>query len=149
MKKLLCATAATLAFALAAPAGAADLPVRPVYKAPVIAPVLYNWTGFYLGLNAGYSWGRSATDFTVAGVPFGSSSRDLNGWVGGGQIGYNWQTGQWVFGLEADLQATGQKGTLGTATLTAPCPGVFIVVVLCPAAGSMEQKLPWFGTVRG
>ena len=126
--------AAVSTIALTQFASAADLPVKgPVYKAPVVAPI-YNWTGFYLGLNAGGSWGRQ--DNTLVTVPGGttvfSNSDQLNGFIGGGQIGYNWQgASPLVLGIEADFQGTAQKRT--------DTMGAF----------SVEQQLPWFGTVRG
>jgi outer membrane immunogenic protein len=128
---------------------AADLKPRVYTKAPVMAPV-FSWTGFYIGLNGGYSWGRSNTDFTITGVPAGSVSQNLNGWLGGGQIGYNWQVSPtWVFGLEADIQATGQKGTFNFSTPPI-CPVFTVAVLPCvTGSGSVEQKLPWFGTLRG
>jgi outer membrane immunogenic protein len=94
--------------ALVGAAAAADVQAaRPVYKAPVFVPVpVYNWTGFYVGGNLGYSWGRQ--DNSISGTGIGSTN--LNGIIGGGQIGYNWQINQIVFGLEADFQGSGQKG---------------------------------------
>jgi outer membrane immunogenic protein len=80
-----------------APAVAADLPAR-TYKAPVayVAPV-YDWTGFYIGVNGG--WGQSKEGFDYLGYNvFGSTA---TGGTFGGQIGYNWQAGSWVFGIEA------------------------------------------------
>ena len=77
----------------------------------------FDWTGFYVGGNVGYSWGRSSdtstlTNATRAGSLLTTSDKsDLNGIVGGGQAGYNWQMQNWVFGLEADIQGTGEKGT--------------------------------------
>jgi outer membrane immunogenic protein len=147
MKRLTLTGIALVSLAVG-PAMAADLRT-PVYtKAPVMAPI-FSWTGFYIGLNGGYSWGRSNTDFTITGVPAGSVSQDMNGWLGGGQIGYNWQSGTFVFGLEADIQATGQKGTFNFATATS-CPIINIAVLPClTGSGGIEQKLPWFGTLRG
>src|SRR6201996_4999303 len=95
---------------------AADLPARTYTKAPVMVDPGYNWSGFYIGGNVGYSWGRSsdtttytngagATLFTAAG------SSNLDGVVGGGQIGYNGQTQNGVGGLEADIQGTGERGS--------------------------------------
>jgi outer membrane immunogenic protein len=150
MKKLLFGSAMLAALAMGGSAIAADLPAAPVYKAPVIAPApWYDWTGFYVGLNAGYSWGRAVTDYSVAGVPLVSTTTSMNGWVGGGQAGYNWQFNRnWIFGIEADLQATGQKGTLLLPN-SPPCPLVVIAVVPCTiTSGGVEQKLPWFGTAR-
>jgi outer membrane immunogenic protein len=155
MKRLLFASAALAMLVFAAPAMAADLPAAPVYKAPAVVPLpIYDWTGFYVGVNAGYSFGRSASDITFAGFPQFSASQNLNGWVAGGQAGYNWQFNRnWIFGVEADIQATGQKGTLnavaGPACVTttgvlAPAP----TTVCTTATGSLEQKLPWLGTGR-
>src|SRR6266581_9798781 len=94
----LIATASIVAFTQIA--SAADLPIRaPVYQAPIIAPI-YNWTGFYAGLNIGGSWGHQ--DGALVDTVFGdivTSSPHLDGVIGGGQIGYNWQVNQWVFGL--------------------------------------------------
>jgi outer membrane immunogenic protein len=153
MKKIIVGGMALAALAVSGQAMAADLPA-PVYKAPVMAPApWYDWTGFYIGLNAGYSWGRSATNYSVAGVPVFSTATNMNGWVGGGQAGYNWQFNRnWIFGVEADLQATGQKGTAGfPGVSTTFCPPVVVAAVPCTTtatAGSLEQKLPWFGTAR-
>jgi outer membrane immunogenic protein len=154
MKKLLLGSATMLALALAAPAYAADLPAAPVYKAPAMAPApIYDWTGFYIGLNGGYSFGRSASDFTTPVGTF-SSTQDLNGWVFGGQIGYNWEfSHNWLFGLEADIQGTGQKGDVTVPGFTATvCPTVTIAALPCTTTttgATFEQKLPWFGTFRG
>jgi outer membrane immunogenic protein len=148
MKRLVFAGSALVALALGS-ANATDLAPRPMLtKAPVMAPV-YSWTGFYIGLNGGYSWGKSSTDFTVTGVPAGSASQNMNGWLGGGQIGYNWQVQTWVFGLEADIQATGQKGTFGFSTPTICPPPAALALPCATGSGSVEQKLPWFGTLRG
>jgi outer membrane immunogenic protein len=116
--------------AMAAPSFAADLP-RPSYKAPVYAPSYYNWTGFYAGINAGYGFGKS--DWSGAG---GTGSTKPKGFIGGVQLGYNLQTGIWVWGLEADFQYSGMKGSDSSGT------GV------CTGAGC-ETKLTWFGTGRG
>jgi outer membrane immunogenic protein len=120
MRRLQCALLATVAvigFTSVAPA--ADLPTKaPVYKAPVATP-LPSWTGFYLGLNAGYAWGKS--DPTLIGsagtalpVLFtetfgGPPSLNPRGFIGGGQAGYNWQTGHWVFGAEVDFSGLDAK----------------------------------------
>lgn len=97
MKKYLLATVAALGIVAAGAASAADLPSR---KGPIAAPVyvpVFTWTGFYVGANAGYGWGNvNADGFANVG--------DLDGFVGGGQVGYNYQMGQFVLGLEADLQ---------------------------------------------
>src|SRR6202158_2011747 len=105
MRRLLFATAGLLALAgLTGSACAADMG-RPVYKAPpqvYIAPV-YNWTGFYIGANGGYGWG--STNWSALGSNF-----DVKGGLFGGQVGYNWQFGQFVYGLEADVDWTDIHG---------------------------------------
>jgi outer membrane immunogenic protein len=88
---------------------AADLPPRMVTKAMAPA-VVYDWTGLYAGANLGWSFGRSNTDYTIAGLPFGSTAQRMDGILGGLQAGYNWQHVRGIFGLEADIQATGQTG---------------------------------------
>ncbi len=101
MKKLLFGTIGLVAVSVAAPAFAADL--APRYKAPppVVAPI-YDWSGFYIGANAGWGNERRCFDSIVFGVNIGSEGcHDANGAVAGGQIGYRWQTAGWVFGLEA------------------------------------------------
>ncbi len=92
-------------------AEAADLPVRTYTKAPIVVDPVYNWTGFYVGANLGWSFGRSRTDVSIAGAPFAFSSQRMEGILGGLQAGYNWQNGRALFGLEADIQGTAQKGS--------------------------------------
>src|SRR4051812_9249070 len=115
------AVSAFAAMAVISAASAADLAARPYTKAPVMVEV-WNWTGFYIGGNAGYSWGRSNTDVSyfnsVTGAPIvppaGSvtgAGFDMNGAIAGGQIGYNWQSSNWLFGLEADAQWSDERGS--------------------------------------
>src|SRR5712671_6969726 len=85
-------------------AKAADLPVRAYTKAPIAVDPAYNWTGFYVGANLGWSFGRARTDVAIAGAPFAFSSQRMEGILGGLQAGYNWQNGRALFGLEADIQ---------------------------------------------
>jgi outer membrane immunogenic protein len=102
MKKFLLSTVGLVALGMAsAPASAADLAARPVYtKAPppVVSPY-YDWSGFYIGVNGGWGQNRDDRGNATTGVSFGS--HDADGGTVGGQIGYRWQTGGWVFGLEA------------------------------------------------
>jgi outer membrane immunogenic protein len=99
---------------VAGPAMAADLPV----KAPLMqAPLAYSWTGFYVGANIGYGWGNAKSGLIdLPDTAFVSSlpghSGNMNGVIGGGQIGYNWQMGNTVFGLEGDFSGTGMKGSV-------------------------------------
>lgn len=89
---------AFVAFSLVASASAADLP-RPVYKAsPYLSPEpVYSWTGFYVGINGGYGWSKISGDGT-----FGPASATAKGFLGGGQVGYNYQMGSVVLGAEVD-----------------------------------------------
>ena len=133
-------------------------------------PAVYNWTGFYVGANAGYSWGESSTtqsfSNSVSGAVLSETGRrfDMNGVVGGGQAGYNWQRMNWVFGLEADIQGSAQKGNTAAVcaggTLAAPpfngacTPGHIGDTAPFHTPGfpvnfDLNQKLEWFGTFRG
>lgn len=111
-KSLLLTVSATVLMSSAAVA--ADMPV----KAKPLPAVMPAWTGFYVGLNAGYAWGNS--DPTLAGNPLVSpfffsaltgSPPNLRpaGFIGGGQIGYNWQHDRWVFGAEVDFSGLDAK----------------------------------------
>lgn len=165
MKKLGWAMGALIALAL--PASAADLPVRMPVKAPPMVPV-WSWTGFYIGGNVGYSWGRSkthvdyfnATSGAAIAPPAGSitdNTLKLNGAIAGGQAGYNWQLdNRWVVGIEGDIQWSGQKGDANFLCATpvgfgGVCsPGITAVPAgFTGTSLSLEQKLEWFGTLRG
>lgn len=102
-------------------AAAADMPARTYTKAPVVSPA-FNWTGFYVGVHAGYGWGNSKSVATNGTLPFpaGSvTSNDLDGWLAGGQLGYNYQfSPNWLIGIEGDMAGTGIKGsTSGFSTV--------------------------------
>jgi outer membrane immunogenic protein len=113
MRRIALAVAATTALSIAAlgaatqSASAADMH----YKAPHVDP--YKWTGFYVGYNVGYGWGK--VDMTNRGPDIffapvgGTDSLSPKGWLGGGQIGYNWQTGAIVFGVEGMLDFASLK----------------------------------------
>jgi outer membrane immunogenic protein len=105
MKRFLLASAGVILAGSMGAASAADLSRPPpmVTKAPYYAPY-YNWTGFYAGINGGYGFGSSNWSALA-------SSFDVNGGMFGGQIGYNWQFGQFVYGLEGDGDWTDLRGT--------------------------------------
>jgi outer membrane immunogenic protein len=151
MKKNLLLGVALGALWAGTPAMAADMPVK-APKAPVVIP--YSWTGFYVGANVGYSWGRAETDFTASNLALlgggaFSHEHDLNGVIGGGQIGYNWQANnQWVFGLEADFQGSGEKDSDPRAPLSFNID-LNETIVTFTANQTLEAKIKWFGTVRG
>jgi outer membrane immunogenic protein len=98
MKKLTLVLAAATAL-VSAPAIAADLGRMPV-KAPVVAPLPYfNWSGFYIGIQGGGGFGELEHTLVTTGTTF---RRDTSGGLLGGTVGFNWQSGAWVFGFEAD-----------------------------------------------
>jgi len=101
MKKFLLGTVGLVALGMAAPAVAADMAVKAAPPVPYIAP-MYNWSGFYIGINGGWGSSRNRYEWSgPAGVTALGYSADATGGTVGGQIGYNWQAGSWVFGLEA------------------------------------------------
>jgi outer membrane immunogenic protein len=130
MKKILLSSVALLG--LATGAMAADLPSRRA-PAPIVAAVpVFTWTGFYVGVNAGYGW---VSDDRIVDPVFGfTGGDDEGGFVGGGQIGYNYQIGSFVVGLETDIQ----YADLGTRyRFNAAIPGY-----------EEDDSDDWFGTVR-
>src|SRR5262249_46641380 len=154
MKKLAIAIAVAL---IGTPAFAADMAVN-APPAPLPAPV-YNWTGWYVGVNAGASFGRAKTDFNGAplfahGTQFtsGFGFSDTNypdGFMGGGQIGYNWQYSPLiVVGLEADFQGALEKQTDNLG----PQNFIFDLEKVAHSTGTAvtnyTTQIDWFGTVR-
>ena len=168
MKKL-ATCVITVATLIGTSAFAADMAV----KAPPTPPPepVFNWTGFYVGGNLGASFGRAKTDFNVAPVTVNTSVATFttpgfggadtvypSGFMGGGQIGYNWQFSPiLVAGLEADFQGADEKES---ATLTNPfffihlLPTTMagppnIVGVTGASVTDYHAEISWFGTVRG
>jgi outer membrane immunogenic protein len=140
MRHLKSVLLAGVACAIALPAFAADLS-RPVYKAPAPAPVAaYDWTGFYLGGNLGGKWGNFDTTITSGtGAVLGFSGSGDASFVGGGQLGFMWQTGQFVFGIEGDIDAT----RLGKDFTSVLGVGPFVV------GDSLALRNDWQASARG
>ena len=154
--------AALAASTIAGSAFAADLPARkaaPAYIAP--APIM-TWAGFYIGLNAGATFGGNNTANIVstsllpgnaaaaalAALGTGAFGNNNNGtnvaFIGGGQIGWNWQSGGFVAGLEADIQGiAGRRNQQNNVTLGAV--GGATILQTVPTGGQLQ----WLGTVRG
>jgi outer membrane immunogenic protein len=163
MSKFKLAALAILATVGASSAIAADLPYRKAPPAYMPPPPLMTWTGFYAGLNLGGGWSANSinnanialyTDPAVGGLFFlpGSKNGGSNagGVVGGGQIGYNYQIGSFVVGVETDFQGTSMRsgGNASWALYPSPLtPGGFLAP-LAPS-GNTGVALNWFGTVRG
>jgi len=128
MRRLQCALfAAVAAIGFASIASAADMPVKAV-RGPIAAPV-YNWTGFYVGGFGGGLWGKKDWTF-LNGATTGHTA---NGFLGGAQIGYNWQAASWVFGIQGDWGWSGAKGS-------SACPN---------AAFTCETQIKSLGSVTG
>jgi outer membrane immunogenic protein len=149
MKKL--ALAISILAISAVSASAADMAPAPraYSKAPppIVAPI-YNWTGFYVGINGGGGWGTSRFDFVNVATTTGNYN--VSGGLVGGTAGYNWQSGQFVFGLEGDIDWSGLRGTNGNR----PTGGAGGFVCNGPiAAGgtgfACGTDNTWLGTVRG
>ena len=103
---------------------------RPTYRGPSTrgsarSSLYYNWTGFYAGINAGYGWGTSDWDLS-------SRSKRAQGFLVGGTLGYNYQTGSFVWGIEGDIAWSDVKGSSTAAS-----------------ASTCETANRWLGTTRG
>lgn len=125
MKSTLIRTCIAAVVLLAAPLAAQAADLHQPYKAPSYSePAFANWSGFYVGLNAGYGFGTSNWD-----VP--SANTSPKGAVAGLTLGYNFQTGVWLWGVEGDADWSGMKGDSACAL------------------GTCETKNDWLATVRG
>ena len=147
---------------VAGSAFAADLPGRkaePVYAAPVMS-----WSGLYIGVNAGYGWSTGRTSIasnpswfaptwgtelaassTLSALPLGNGSGN-GGFLGGAQVGWNWQVASFVLGLESDIQWLGGNrngGSAGGALVPVGFPGELIV-----SSSTGSSRVEWLGTVR-
>ena len=129
MRRLQCALLATVAaIGFASIASAADMPVK---ARPMPVAAVYNWTGCYIGGHAGVGWAKrdwsntaNTTAFGDLGPGQGFSQTD-SGFVGGGQLGCNYQVNQWVFGIEGTFAGTSIKGDLANRTFGLALDDVF------------------------
>lgn len=132
MKRILLATVALVALGSAS-ALAADLPRRPVYKAPVMMAPPPTWTGCYIGGNVGAGWSRTNVNDEISGAPIAELT--ANSIVGGGQVGCDYQfAGNWVIGVQGMYDASGLKADTTSA-------------VLAPL--TLHGSIPWFATATG
>jgi outer membrane immunogenic protein len=125
MKQFLLASVGLVAIGTVA-ASAADIPRRAAPPPPVVVAPVFTWTGAYVGINGGYGWGTSTFS-----APFATGSFDVSGGLVGGTLGYNYQVGQGVFGLEGDIDWSGIQGSTF-------CGGT-----------TCETRNNWLSTVRG
>ena len=115
-----------------APAHATDMPVIKAPRAAIANPSSDDWSGFYVGLDAGYGWGWSRWSDPLG----GSGAAHLEGTVLGGHLGFNWQRGPLVLGVETDAAWANLAGSPGAG------------IGFC-ATGPCETKQNWIGTTRG
>jgi outer membrane immunogenic protein len=150
MKKFLLSGVALTGLLVAGAASAADLPRRSAPVAPYSPLPMFTWTGFYVGVNAGYNWSDSKGVVAFnpsAAIPAatgtallpGNFSNGGDGFIGGAQIGYNYQMGQFVVGLEADINFTDNKKSV---SYTSP------VVTGLTGVSAAQTELEYLGTVR-
>jgi outer membrane immunogenic protein len=159
MKQIVVLAVAAMGVAFTQSALAADLGVRPAapaYVAPVaIAPT---WTGLYIGFNGGWGWSNTNNNaltlspttpvgalgtfvpVTVGGL--GGNSSNANGPVFGGQLGYNYQAGSWVFGIEGDVDGANIRANQG-GTIASPAFGGVL------GSGFINAKQEWLASIRG
>lgn len=131
-RKLVFAIATIFALGTGA-AAAADMPVKT--KPVPFVDVPFSWSGFYVGMNGGYGWGRSSWSDPAVGTDSGHFN--TRGALLGGQLGYNWQLGSVVFGVETDADWANISGNGNGG------------VCLADAGGACQTKQTWFGTTRG
>jgi len=121
MNRLLLSTVALLG--LSAGVSAADLPARsaPMAPAPMFSAVpIFTWSGFYIGLQAGYTAGEASGSVGFGGTNLLSEDFDLEGFVGGAHAGFNYQIGSIVVGVEADIEGTSFDGDTTVANIVTP-----------------------------
>jgi outer membrane immunogenic protein len=123
------AAVSSVAFTLIA--SAADMSVKAPRFAPPPVPIVFSWTGPYIGATAGWGWGESHQ----CGPGACSATYDIDGGIAGGTIGYNWQVNNWVAGLEADISWADINGVGGDGPLFGCGTGC-------------QTKVKWFGTAR-
>jgi outer membrane immunogenic protein len=143
-------------------ASAADMAVKA--PPPVVAPVT-SWTGFYVGVNAGYNWGSSDPSTSITCGPaavglcyvdavltninlLGANSRfDTRGGVGGVQAGYNWQSGTWLAGVEVDFDAFRSAGSTSVTGPNPPFAGSFLTIATSVRTDWLFTARPRLGVV--
>lgn len=118
-------------------AQAADIP-RPIYKGgvhPVVA--YYNWTGFYVGVNGGYGWGTSNWDSPAVSVK-------PKGGLAGGTIGFNYQMGSFVWGLEGDFDWSDLKDSTACGAFTCETKQTWLATARGRVGYAFDRWLPYF-----
>jgi outer membrane immunogenic protein len=149
MKKVLLGVVGLMALGAAAPASAADLAPRAYTKAPAMVAAIYDWSGFYVGANAGGGWSHDCWNNTNS-VAFGVISalsegcHDDSGAIAGGQIGYRWQSANWVFGVEGQGDWADLKGSNTSLLFNGAIPGTAFSSAL-----TNQTKIDGIGLLTG
>lgn len=158
------------AAAIAADMSLPPRPYAPYAPAYYHSAVVYEWTGFYIGLSAGGGFGLGGIDnhvtsafctfgllgchpdqassTAVAAVP-GGFDTNPSGFIGGGQIGYNYQMGWFVWGVEADFSGADISGSKSKTATTTSLDSIVPAVIINTISATANQKLDWLGTLRG
>jgi outer membrane immunogenic protein len=131
MKNSLISSIALATSIVAGSAMAADLP-RAAYKAPPVTPI-FSWTGIYIGVHAGAGWGLKEETFTTA-ILRNENQYSVTGFLGGAQVGFNYQVGSWVWGAEAQFSWSDLDGK---DSCIAASP---VALINC------HTKVDWLGT---
>jgi outer membrane immunogenic protein len=115
-------------------AHAADFPPWQTYQRPIPTEP---WSGFYFGVNGGVAFAHAKASGSYGGFS-ASGSQDIPGGILGAQLGYNWQVGNFVYGIEGDIQYSSQERDVECTAIV--CAGFDV---------KLTNKLPWFATARG
>lgn len=141
--KAACILAVSFSLGVVSGASAADMPVKS--RSYVEAPQAFSWSGFYLGLHAGYGWGSNNWNFrglvedpTVTAT---SLNPKTNGVLGGFQAGANYQLASWVFGIEADLAFMHAKGSSDGTVFAGGVPTTLTTTA--------TSQIEWLATFTG
>jgi outer membrane immunogenic protein len=137
MKRIILTTVSLGVLGMVSPALGADLPYA---KAPVIAAPVYDWTGVYVGVFGGGGFGNHNINNGAGTTPFQNFTANYSsqGGLAGGEAGYNWQSGNYLFGIEGDLFWSGLRGNDSSQVAN----GAFAITSVD------ADNLRWGGTVR-
>jgi outer membrane immunogenic protein len=133
-------------------ARAADFPSIPM-RPPVVTPI-FNWTGFYVGINGGWGWGDADRSLNVNDALFGSSvgSHKIDGGIFGGHMGFNWQLSpNWLVGLETSIAWSGMDGSVSGVSPASIRTDVDWIASATPRLGWASNNWLWYvkGGVAG
>jgi outer membrane immunogenic protein len=146
MTRVLRSIAASTFLVTSIAAQAADLPMAPVYQPPPVIVPVYNWTGFYFGVNGGYGWGNQEP-FNILTSRFDNFSVPFSGWMFGGTVGAQIQSGHVVIGVEADIDWANINGSATVIpTIGGALPGGCLGLVNCVT--SLTTKISDVSTGR-